>query len=58
MHSTPVARRPQGVSVRDYDRCLPSLVAFQTQQDAEAYQKQQGGQVLDYQQVLERVRAL
>ena len=58
MHSTPVEREPQGVAVRAFDRCLPSLVAFGTRQEAEAYEKQHGGDVLDYQQALERVKAL
>ncbi len=58
MHSTPVARQPRGVSVRDYDRCLPSLVAFDSKQAAETYQKQHGGEVLDYTQAMERVKAL
>jgi hypothetical protein len=57
-HSSPVQRAPQGLSVRDYDRCLPSLVAFRTQAEAEAYHNQHGGQVLDYQQAMERVKAL
>ena len=58
MHSTPIQREPQSVAVRDYDRCLPSLVAFRTTQEAAAYQKQHGGQVLDYEQAVERVKAL
>ena len=58
MHSTPVERQPQGVAVRDFDRCLPSLVAFRTRQAAETYQKQHGGEVLEYPQAMERVKAL
>lgn len=58
MHEAPVRRAPEGVAVRDYDRCLPSLVAFRTEQAAAAYRKQHGGQVLDYQQAMERVKAL
>ena len=58
MHSTPVERQPQGVAVRDFDRCLPSLVAFSTRQEAETYQKEHGGEVLGYQQAIERVKAL
>jgi len=58
MHSTPVQREPQAVAVRDYDRCLPSLVAFRTEQEAAAYQKQHGGQVLDYLHAIGRVKAL
>ena len=52
----PVTRQPHGVSVREYDRCLPTLVAFKTPQEAEAYQKQHGGRVLSYSQALESVR--
>ena len=58
MHSTPVEREPQTVAVRDYDRCLPSLVAFRTEQAAAAYQKQHGGQVLNYPQAMARVKEL
>jgi hypothetical protein len=58
MHSAPVTRQPQGVAVREYDRCLPSLVAFRSKQNAEDYQKQHGGQVLTYEQAIERVKAL
>ncbi len=56
MHSTPVQREPQSVAVRDYDRCLPSLVAFKTQQEAETYQKQHGGQVFEFAQAMESVK--
>ncbi len=57
-HSTPVAHEPQSVAVREFDRCLPSLVAFRTESEAAAYQKQHGGQVLSYQQAMEKVKAL
>jgi len=52
-----VQRGPEGVSVRGYDRCLPTLVAFKTRVEADAYQKQHGGRVLDYAQAVESVRA-
>jgi hypothetical protein len=52
----PVTREPQGVSVREYDRCLPTLVAFKTQQEAQAYQQQHGGRILSYAQALAGVR--
>lgn len=52
----PVTREPQGVSVREYDRCLPTLVAFKTQQEAQAYQQQHGGHILSYVQALAGVR--
>jgi hypothetical protein len=51
-----VAREPQGVSTRAYDRCLPVLVAFKTPQEAAAYQQQHGGRVLSYAQALDSVR--
>jgi hypothetical protein len=52
----PVARQPHGVSTREYDRCLPTLVAFKTPQEAEAYKQQHGGRVLSYSQALASVR--
>jgi len=58
MHSTPVERQPQGVAVRDFDRCLPSLVAFASREEAETYRNEHGGDVLDYRQAMERVKAL
>jgi ribosomal protein L24E len=55
-HGEAVERQPQGVSVRDYDRCLPTLVAFQTRAEAETYQKEHGGRVLSYSEALQSVR--
>ena len=52
----PVTRQPQGASVREYDRCLPTLVAFKTQQAAQAYQQQHGGRILSYAQALADVK--
>jgi hypothetical protein len=52
----PMTRDPHGVSTREYDRCLPTLVAFKTQQEAEAYQRQHGGRILTYSQALASVR--
>jgi len=53
----PAAERgPQDVSMRVYDRCLPTLVAFRTREDADSYQRQHGGGVLTYSQVLEGIR--
>lgn len=51
-----MTREPHSVSVRAYDRCLPTLVAFKTSQEAEAYQQQHGGRVLSYTQALASVR--
>jgi hypothetical protein len=58
VHSGALQRQPEGVSVREFDRCLPTLVAFRTEQEAEAYQGQHGGHVLNYQQAVERVKVL
>jgi len=52
----PVMREPHGASPREYDRCLPTLVAFKTPQAARAYQEQHGGRVLSYSQALASVR--
>jgi hypothetical protein len=49
-------REPHGASTRKYDRCLPTLVAFKTAQEAEAYQEHHGGRVLSYTQALASVR--
>ncbi len=52
----PMTREPNGVSMREYDRCLPTLAAFKTVQEAEDYQHQHGGRVLTYTQALASVR--
>src|ERR1039458_999995 len=52
----PMTREPNGVSMREYDRCLPTLVAFKTAAEAEAYQQQHGGRVLGYPQAMASVR--
>jgi hypothetical protein len=51
----PVMREPHGASTREYDRCLPTLVAFKAPQEAEAYQERHGGRVLSYSQALASV---
>ena len=56
MGEPPVRRAPEGVAEREYDRCLPTLVAFRTAEEAEAYRQQQGGRVLTYEQALQGVR--
>ncbi len=56
MHESSVQREPQGVAVREFDRCLPTLVAFKTRDEAIAYQNQHGGRVLDYAVALESVK--
>lgn len=55
MHENPLHREPQGVSVRAYDRCLPTLVAFKTRPGAETYRARHGGRILDYAQAVESV---
>jgi len=55
-HGEAVQRQPQGVSVREYDRCLPTLVAFKTRAEAVAYQQENGGRVLDYAQAMQSVK--
>ena len=52
----PMTREPQGVSMREYDRCLPTLLAFKLPQEAEAFQQKHGGRVLSYSQALASVR--
>jgi len=52
----PTEREDHGVSTREYDRCLPTLVAFKTQQEAEAYRQQHGGRVLSYSEALATVQ--
>lgn len=52
----PAPREPNGASVREFDRCLPTLVAFKTAQEAGDYQHQHGGRVLTYAQALASVR--
>lgn len=53
---TSVERQPEGVRVRVYDRCLPTLVAFATREEATTYQRQHGGRVLTYDEAWEGVR--
>ena len=51
-----IQRNPQGFSVRHYDRCLPTLVAFKTRAEAETFQKEHGGRVLSYAEALQDVQ--
>ena len=51
----PMMHEPHGASTRAYDRCLPTLVAFKTHQEAKAYQERHGGRVLSYSQALASV---
>ena len=57
LHQDPVKRMSQiGSAVRTYDRCLPNLVAFRTEGEAEAYRTRYGGQVLRYEEARESIR--
>lgn len=56
-HAQPFQRAPDGVEVRTYDRCLPTLVAFRTRQEADAYRQQHGGKVLTFTEAIESVRS-
>lgn len=45
-------RDPQGCCMlKTYDRCLPSLVAFAAKEQAAAFQKSHGGQIIAFQAV-------
>jgi len=45
-------RDPQGCCLmKTYDRCLPSLVAFAAKDDASAFQKTHGGQLVALQEI-------
>ena len=55
-HGEAVQRQPQSVSVREFDRCLPTLVAFKTRGEAETYQKEHGGRVLTYAEAVQSVK--
>lgn len=56
VHQAPVQREPEGVSIRAYDRCLPTLVAFKFQVEAERYRAQHGGRVLNYTEAMASVQ--
>jgi ribosomal protein L24E len=53
--STP-PREPGVEYHRDYDRCLPSLVAFKEEEAARKFLAAHGGRLLSYGQALESVR--
>ena len=38
-------------AIKDYDRCLPSLIAFVTLDAAQAFQKQHGGSLVTFAQL-------
>ncbi|MGE5327257.1 MAG: hypothetical protein ACM3NO_09485 [Deltaproteobacteria bacterium] len=47
-HASSVERGTEVVSQRVYDRCLPTLVAFSSRAEADAYRQQHGGRVVTY----------
>lgn len=51
-----VRKEPASVAERDFDRCLPTLVAFATRDEAEAYRSQHGGRVVDFSAAIESVK--
>ncbi|HEX5412807.1 MAG TPA: hypothetical protein VFZ27_13235 [Terriglobia bacterium] len=53
-HDPAIQRLPgHGVEMRVYDRCLPTLVAFASKNDAEAYRQRHGGRVVTFDQAFE-----
>jgi hypothetical protein len=38
-------------AIKNYDRCLPSLIAFRDKQAAAAFQKQHGGRLVGFQDI-------
>lgn len=51
-----IPREPGVEYDRIFDRCLPSLVAFREESAARAFQKQNGGRLLTYEQAVESVK--
>jgi len=40
----------------DWDRCLPSLVAFRSRGEAEGFSREHGGEIISYERLLEEIR--
>lgn len=51
-----VERGETGVEQLQWDRCMPSLVAFRTRDEAERFHRFYGGRLLSYQESVESVR--
>ncbi len=49
-------REPGVAYTREYDRCIPSLVAFKDEKSANKFIAAHGGRLLSYRQVLESVK--
>lgn len=54
-HPAPL-REPGVVYEMTFDRCLPSLVAFRTEQEAQAFHARRGGRLLSYREAVESVK--
>ena len=50
------AGKPGAFLYANYDRCLLMLVTFKTRAEAETYQKEHGGRVLNYAQAVQSVK--
>lgn len=50
-----IERREASVEQLQWDRCTPSLVAFRNREEAERFQRLDGGRLLSYQESVERV---
>lgn len=50
-----VERGEVGVEQLQWDRCMPSLVAFRNREEAERFQRLYGGRLLSYQESVESV---
>lgn len=55
LHSEPL-REPGTAYTMSFDRCLPSLVAFRTKEEAQVFQGRHGGRVISYQEAIESVK--
>lgn len=56
-HVQPLERKePQGSAELAYDRCIPALIAFATEDGAKKYRAEHGGRLLNYSEARESVR--
>jgi hypothetical protein len=54
--ATPLKRELERTYELVWDRCLPSLIAFKTQAEAQQFRQQHGGRLLDYVEAVESVK--